>query len=202
MNPQILALGGVFQASELVRQAASHGTWSGFAATASLGSLFRLEADTPEEVYGDRKRLRLGLETLIGVLSGEAEHAAPLQYSVSLLQLQKKFLRHPAMMDAVGAGLARIESETSALEEHEREDAQAEQIAVLYTDTVSTLTPRVVVNGNPQHLNNPRNVNWIRTLLFSGLRSAVLWEQLGGGKFSLLFGRQRLLRQAEEVLNS
>jgi len=200
VNPQILALAGVFQAAELVRQAASHGAWSGFAATASLESLFRLEAETPEEIYGDRKRLRLGLETLIGVLSGEAEHQLPLQCAVTLLQLEKKFLRHPAMMEAVGEGLDRISSETAALEPHEREDAQAEQVAELYTKTVSTLTPRVVVNGNPQYLHNPRNVNWIRSLLFSGLRSAVLWEQLGGGRFNLLFGRKRLLRQAEAAL--
>ncbi len=200
VNPQILALAGVFQAAELVRQAASHGTWSGFAATASLESLFRLEAETPEEIYGDRKRLRLGLETLIGVLSGEAEHQQPLQCAVTLLQLEKKFLRHPAMMETVGEGLDRISSETALLEPHEREDAQAEQVAALYTKTVSTLTPRVVVNGNPQYLQNPRNVNWIRSLLFSGLRSAVLWEQLGGGRFNLLFGRKRLLRQAEAAL--
>lgn len=202
MNPQILALGGVFQATELVRQAAAHGTWSGYAATASLESLFRLEAETPEAVYGDRKHLRLGMETLVGVLTGEAEHPEPLQHAVTLLQLQKKFLRHPVMMDAVGEGLARIESETAALEAHEREDARAEQVARLYTDTVSTLTPRVLVNGDPKQLQNPRNVNWIRTLLFSGLRSAVLWEQLGGGRFNLLFGRKRLLQQAEAVLNS
>ena len=34
MNQQTLALAGVFQASELVRQAANHGTWSGYAANA------------------------------------------------------------------------------------------------------------------------------------------------------------------------
>lgn len=201
MNPQILALGGVFQATELVRQAANHGAWSGYAATASLESLFRLEAETPEEIYGDRKRLRLGLETLIGVLTGEAEHQTPLQCAVTLLQLQKKFLRHPVMMEGVGEQLARIETETADQEPHEREESQAEQVAKLYTETISTLTPRVVVNGNPQHLQNPRNVNWVRAMLFSGLRSAVLWEQLGGGRFNLLFGRKRILRQAEAALN-
>ena len=201
MNPQILALGGVFQATELVRQAAAHGAWSGYAATASLESLFRLEAETPEEIYGDVKRLRLGLETLIAVLSGEAEHQTPLQCAVTLLQLEKKFLRHSAMMDKVGEGLARIEAQTEDMEDNQREEKRAEQVAQLYTETVSTLTPRVVVNGNPQQLQNPRNVYWIRALLFSGLRSAVLWEQVGGGRFNLLFGRKRLLRQAEAALN-
>jgi len=200
MNPQILALSGVFQASELVRQAAQHGAWSGYAASASLQSLFRLEADTPEAIYGDRKHLRLGLETLVEVLSGDSEHPETLQYGVTLLQLQNKFQRHPVMMNTVGEGLVRIESETETLEEPQQEEARAEQVASLYTETVSTLTPRVIVNGDPRHLQNPRTVAWIRALLFSGLRSAVLWDQLGGGRFRLLVARKRLLAEAESLL--
>ena len=86
------------------------------------------------------------------------------------------------------------------LPQHEREDLQAAAVAELYTRTLSNLTPRIVVNGSPQYLRNPRTVNWVRTLLFAGLRSAVLWRQLGGGRFKLLFGRRRLMEQAHELL--
>lgn len=199
-SPQILALAGVFQATELVRQAAKHGTWSGYAATASLDSLFRLESDSVEAIFGSRERLRLGLETLVGVLSGEDVHGDTLQHAVALLQLQRKFTKNGVMMNTVGEGLERIETETAELEEPTREERRAEQVAQLYTETISTLTPRVVVNGNPRHLQNPRTVAWIRTLLFAGLRSAVLWGQLGGGRFNLLFGRRKLLAQTEALL--
>jgi high frequency lysogenization protein len=199
-SPQILALAGVFQATELVRQAAQHGTWSGYAATASLDSLFRLESDSVEDIFGSRERLRLGLETLAGVLSGEAVHGDTLQHAVALLQLQRKFSKNGVMMNTVGEGLERIEAETAQLEEPTREERRAEEVAQLYTETISTLTPRVVVNGNPRHLQNPRTVAWIRTLLFAGLRSAVLWGQLGGGRFNLLFGRRKLLAKTEALL--
>ncbi len=200
MNPQALALAGVFQAADLVRQAAQHGTWSGYAASASLESLFRLESDSVEEVYGGNERLRLGLETLAGVLGGEDSHAQSLQYAVALLQLQRKFTRDGAMMQEVGIALERIERETAALEEPQREEQRAEAVADLYTRTVSTMTPRIVVNGNPRYLQTPRTVAWIRALLFSGLRSAVLWQQLGGGRFKLLFGRRRLLEETRQLL--
>ena len=36
MKDKTLALAGVVQSAELVRQAACHGTWSGYAATACL----------------------------------------------------------------------------------------------------------------------------------------------------------------------
>lgn len=201
MNPQVIALSGVFQATELVRQAAHHGTWSGFAASASLASLFRLEADTVEAVYGDRERLRLGLETLAGVLSGEGTGGETLQHAVVLLQLQKKFTRNGAMMHEVAEGLAAIEQSTAELEEPRREEKQAEAVAELYSRTISRLTPRVVVNGSPRHLQTPRTVAWIRALLFAGLRSAVLWQQLGGGRFNLLIGRKRLLADTNALLH-
>ncbi len=199
-SPQILALAGVFQATELVRQAAKHGTWSGYAATASLESLFRLESDSVEDIFGSRERLRLGLETLMGVLSGNDVQGDTLQHAVALLQLQKKFTRNGVMMNTVGEGLERIEAETAELEDPRREERRAELVAQLYTETISNLTPRVVVNGNPRHLQNPRTVAWIRALLFAGLRSAVLWGQLGGGRFNLLFGRRRLLAQTQALL--
>jgi high frequency lysogenization protein len=197
---QVLALAGVFQATELVRQAANHGTWSGYAATTCLESLFRLEADTAEAVYGGTEKVRLGLQTLVAVLSGEQRHAESLQYVVGLMQLQRRFLREQAMQHEVGERLDAIALLGANLEQHERQDLQAGEIAELYANSLSTLTPRIVVHGRPQYLQNPRTVNWVRTLLFAGLRSAVLWRQVGGGRFSLLFGRRKALDAAHRLL--
>jgi len=200
VNPQVLALAGIFQATELVRQAANHGTWSGYAATVCLDSLLRLEADDVEEIYGGTERLRLGLETLLSVLGGEEDHAEVLQYVVGLMQLQRRFARNAAIQQQVGAGLAEAAALDTDLPDHEREDRQAEAVAALYCRTLSRLTPRIVVHGKPAYLQNPRTVNWVRTLLFSGLRSAVLWRQLGGGRFNLVFGRRRMIEDARQLL--
>lgn len=200
MSQQILALAGIFQAAELVRQAANHGTWSGYAATACLDSLFRLEADTPEAVYGGKEKVRLGLETLLGVLSGEVQQPELLHHVAGLVQLQRKFLRNAPMLVQVEHALEAISYKADKLELHERQDLQAAEIAKLYQDTISYMSPQIIVQGRPQHLQNPRIVNWIRTLLFAGLRSAVLWQQLGGGRFSLLFGRRKMLEEANHLL--
>jgi high frequency lysogenization protein len=34
----------------------------------------------------------------------------------------------------------------------------------------------------------------------AGLRSAVLWKQLGGGRFELMFGRKKIIAEAESLL--
>jgi len=197
-----LALAGVLQATELVRQAAWHGTWSGYAATASMDSLFRLEAATVDAVYGDRKRMRLGLETLIAVLQGDQANNDALRYAIALLQIERRFKASESLQSKVGDGLHRIEQAAQELPEESIEDYKAERVASLYTETISQLSPRIVVNGKPQFLKIERVVNWVRSLLLSGLRSAVLWDQLGGGRMELMFGRRKLLEQAHELLHS
>ena len=200
MKERTMALAGIFQATELVRQAANHGTWSGYAADTCLDSLLAIDADTVEEIYGDASNLRLGAETLVSVLQGDRRHMESLGYAVSIMQLENNFRKKTEMQSLIGLELQSITTIDEGLELHEIRDLQAQKIAELYTRTISTLSPRIVINGRPQHLQVDRTVNWIRTLLFAGLRSAVLWRQMGGGRFSLMFGRKKMLEQAQTLL--
>jgi len=202
MKERTLALSAVFQSGELVRQAANHGTWSGYAAGAMLHSLFTIESRSVQEIYGNLDRMRLGMEVLLSVLQGDKSHLESLQYAIAILKLQRRFSRNSGLQETVGARLreiARMQAEPG-IEPHELEDRQAAELAQLYSRTISTLSPRIIVHGKPRHLQAERNVHWIRTLLFAGLRSAHLWEQLGGSRWRLMFGRQQLLREAEELI--
>ena len=201
MNNRIIALAGLFQATELVRQAANHGTWSGYSADTCLESLLALEADSVEDIFGGADQVRLGAEILIAVLQGDRRYMESLGYAVSIMQLESSFRKSADMQAHIGAELEEIAGIDDGTEIHEIKDLQAKKIAALYTQTISTLSPRVVVNGRPQHLQVDRTVNWIRTLLFAGLRSAVLWRQLGGGRFSLMFGRKKMMDQAQSLLS-
>lgn len=200
MKDRTLALSGVFQATELVRQAACHGTWSGYAASACLKSLFMLESDSASSVYGGRTHVRLGIETMLSILQGENQHADALRYAVGLLQVERKFRRSGRLQERIGAALQDIAATSGDLEPHEIEDLQAHKISQLYTQTISRLSPRIVVNGKPQYLKTERTVDWVRTLLLAGLRSAVLWRQLGGGRLELMFGRKKIISEAESLL--
>ena len=200
MKDRTMALAGIFQATELVRQAANHGTWSGYAADTCLESLLAIEADTTDEIYGGSDRLRLGVETLVSILQGDRRYMESLGYAVSIMQLETNFRKKTEMQARIGLELQSISILDEGLELHEIKDLQAQKIAGLYTRTISTISPRIVINGRPQHLQIDRTVNWIRTLFFAALRSAVLWRQLGGGRFSLMFGRKKMLEQAQTLL--
>jgi len=200
MKERTMALAGIFQATELVRQAANHGTWSGYAADTCLDSLLAIEADSVDEIYGNAIGLRPGAETLISVLQGDRRYMESLGYAMSIMQLENKFRKKPQMQAEIGRQLQSITTIDEGLELHDIKDLQAQSIAELYTNTISTLSPRIVINGRPQYLQVERTVNWIRTLLFAGLRSAVLWRQMGGGRFNLMFGRRKMLEQVQSLL--
>ncbi len=202
MKERTLALAGLFQATELVRQAANHGTWSGYAASSSLHSLFQLESDSTADIYGGIAKVRLGTETMLAVLQGDERYTDTLRYAVGLLQIEKKFRRAGTLQEEVGRRLQDISGLGPELEQHQREDLQAHDIAALYAETISQISPRIVVNGKPQYLKNERTVDWIRTLLLAGLRSAILWNQMGGGRFELMFGRKKIISEAESLLMS
>ncbi|HSR54696.1 MAG TPA: DUF489 family protein, partial [Alphaproteobacteria bacterium] len=41
-----------------------------------------------------------------------------------------------------------------------------------------------------------------RALLLAGIRAAVLWRQVDGSRLRLLFGRKRIVREAQMALST
>ena len=73
-------------------------------------------------------------------------------------------------------------------------------LADIYSQTVSQLQPRIMVKGEPNYLQNPDNQNRIRSLLLAGIRAAWLWRQVGGSRWRIVFGRNKLLEAAHHYL--
>ena len=78
--------------------------------------------------------------------------------------------------------------------------ARIEKIAELYTQTVSTLGPRILVNGEQGYLANTLIAAKVRCALFAGIRAGFLWRQLGGRRWQLLFQRRAIANAAGEIL--
>ena len=66
---------------------------------------------------------------------------------------------------------------------------------------ISPLGQPIRVNGNPKLLKHEANQHLIRALLLSGVRSAVLWQQVGGKRRQFLLGRKRMLAAVNELLS-
>ncbi|MES3006467.1 MAG: DUF489 family protein [Pseudomonadota bacterium] len=75
-------------------------------------------------------------------------------------------------------------------------------LAMLYQDTISKLTFRIHVKGNVEFLKDPKVADSIRALLLAGIRSSLLWHQLGGRRWHLIVYKKRIRDCATQVRRS
>jgi high frequency lysogenization protein len=195
---RVIALAGLFQAVALVRMLATRGGVDAFVLQPSLASIFKIDADSTAEVFGGLGNLRLGLETLIAQLDDDKRDLSISRIAISVMRVEGKLARRAAMLGALRSGIETIARQVEGLEASNT--LVATRLAALYVDTISTLQPRIVVEGNPQFLRQDTQVAQIRALLLAAIRAAVLWRQLGGSQWRLIFRRRQYSMMARGLL--
>ncbi|ALP53485.1 hypothetical protein Tel_10195 [Candidatus Tenderia electrophaga] len=199
---QVMAFGGIWQAVKLVQQVARQGHADTEPFEASLNTLFVTDPKTTEEVYGSVKHLVLGLETILDQFGDATNHRDMelTKYVIGLMHLERKLARAPALVDKLGSGIELATSQLQHFGSVSHENIIA-SLAETYANTISTLAPKIIVQGEQGHLSNSHNAAKVRALLLAGIRSTVLWHQCGGRRLGLLFNRKKMLNQTKELLN-
>lgn len=204
---RIIALAGIFQATQRVHQLAYTGKADGDDFETCINSLFLTDVDTPVATFGDITRLRSGLQALIVQLGGSS--GAPNQppqnrqldttkYAIGIMVLERKLSKNPDMLKAVFDGIEHARSQAGHFSTtHENVIAS---LAHTYSQTISTLLPKIMVNGEHIHLANPSTADRIRALLLAAIRAAVLWRQCQGNRWQLFFKRRNILDEAQRLL--
>ena len=200
---QTLALAGIAQAAFLVHQLAHHGVAAQDKLGTALDSLFVTHPKNAEDVFGKTERLNLGLQVLQELLTGDSAVFTPsevMRYMLALLYLQYKLAGRPGMLDDISKGLAAIEAQFPDGDIAAKPEAIRE-LSRLYQGTLSTLSFRIHVRGEVNHLKNDHTACRIRAVLFAGVRAAVLWRQVGGKRWHLIFQRKRIARDVTRLLH-
>lgn len=194
-----IALAGLHQAAHCVERIANRGSVDVEAMEPCIHSLFQIDAPDTPSVYGPPGALAIGMRVLISQITGQPSRDLELtRYLISLLKHGRTLASRPDLLQRIGTGI-----EIADAKRHDRPLLDAEvlaSLAALYSDNVSTLEPRILVRGNPLYLKNNENQDRIRALLLAGIRSAILWQQVGGTRWQILFGRNRLLGAARAYL--
>lgn len=195
---QALALAGACQALEQVQEIARHGRTEPRAFAACLQVLLRPYHGDVAAYYGGVAQLEPGLEALLHNLR-RPDDAARTRYLLTLLHLERQLRKHRAMLVHLGDGLERARQQAEYF--GPQHDNVISNLAGLYTETVSKLRPRVIVQGERGYLQEPRNADRIRALLLSGVRAASLWREHGGSRLKLLLRRSHLIRISQGLLD-
>lgn len=199
MNEErVLALAGLYQACALAQQLAAQGRCDEAALEASLASVFRIDAPSVVAVYGSIAELRPGLRALVSQLDENGGDMAVTRMVMTVMRLERSLSGRRDLLDQLQQGILATQRQVEhfglgSATVHAR-------LAELYATTLSTLRPRVMVNGDPQHLQQPAIVEKVRSSLLAAMRSAVLLRQLGGRQWQLLLFRKQCSMLARGLL--
>lgn len=197
---QTIALCAMFQSTELIEQIASRGQCDQSCFNPLQDTLFTGNASSVESVYGSLEHYRTGMQALLQYLGGQKASTAPYTpyYLLSIMKVARVLMKDSNLSARLSQGL-----ETIAIQREQFQlsaEAVSNRVGGLYQETISTVPPGIQVRGQQVYLQDSDNAARVRVLLLSGIRSAVLWYQKGGGKLQLLFSRKKYVQQAEQWL--
>ena len=205
MNPspyydRMIGLSGVCQSAWLVTQLARKGTLDSDLLKISLQSIVETEPDSADAIFNGAANVRTGAEQLMLHLDPRRQprNMDVFRYSLGLLTLQKRLGKIPSTFDALGK---RIDDAKRQLEHFDLlDDHMISNFASIYTDIISPIGQRIQVAGTPAYLQPKANQDKIRALLLAGVRSAVMWQQLGGNRLQFLLSRKKMLEATEQII--
>ena len=203
IDNQTLALAGLFQAAHLVEQIARTGNVNEKDLKTCIESLFQTHPKSIEDVFGGSKEnLKLGYKEVRFLTDGKTRTGSSpdvMRYALGILHIESKLRKNKKMMPKVSHGIEQAKRQLDHF--HSSHENLITNLSGLYQETLSTLRFRIHVTGNAQHLQNTQNAHKIRALLLCAVRSAILWRQVGGRRWQLLFNRQKLNKSCLEVLD-
>ena len=198
LDQRVLALAGLVQALRQVRQIAESGQADHAVVGTALDSVFRIDAASPEAVYGGVEALEPGLRLLRDYFGNQGSDELLPRLSLAVMQLERRFVRESDTARKVHQGILALAPSAERLGSAHPDVLAA--LGSLYAETVSHLRPRVLVQGNPHYLGQAGVVAEIRAVLLAALRSAVLWRQLGGSLWDFLLRRRDMVAAIQSQL--
>lgn len=203
IDNQALALAGLFQATHLVEQIARTGQVNEHDLKVCIESLFQTHPNVIEDIYGGSKdNLKLGFKEVRFLTDGKNRTGSSpdvMRYALGVLHIESKLRKNKKMMPKVSSGIEQAKRQLDHF--HSSHENLIANLSGLYQETLSTFRFRIHVTGNAQHLQNPQNAHKIRALLLCAIRSAILWRQMGGRRWQLLFNRKQLNKSCLEALS-
>jgi len=212
IKDQTITFAAMCQVAYLVQQVSRHGLLAAdHEKEQQLSVLFNSIMETSPHntlaVYGgELVNVKKGLELLIANLGDSKHHHEKVKdpvftrYLISLINLERRLVKQPKQLAELGK---RIDASKRQLEHYTiTSDTLTSSLASIYSDIISPLGSRIQVTGEPSILKQTINQHKIRALLLAGIRSAVLWRQVGGKRRNILFNRSKLIDTAKQLLNT
>ena len=203
MQDRIIALSAVIQAAKLVQNIALKGQADQADMLPLLNSLVMDSAPSTEALYGGIGQLKTGIKELNSQLSKQQDRQemSVLRYVIAVLHLEQQLAKQPEMLATINQLIEQVPTQIEYFGSITAPQVIA-RFADIYQRTISELSPRIQVQGDPTFLQQADNVNKVRALLLSAIRAAMVWRQKGGRRWHFLFQSRKILNTAEALYSA
>lgn len=198
---QTYTFAAVCQTAKLVQDIARTSQCDSQAFETMLNSIVVTSPEQTSDVYGgDLGNLTTGLLAVRDQLGNSSKPKDPelTRYIVSILALERKLSKNATALKELGHKIDQTKRQTDHFDL--TSETVVASFAGIYSDVISPLGARIQVTGEPNILKSPVNQHKIRALLLAGVRSAVLWRQVGGKRRNIVFSRSKILNCTEQLL--
>ena len=190
---QIIALSGIFQSCYLVRNLSRYGLITEQNLKNNIQILFNQNTENIMDLYGSIESLHQGIDSIKNLLASEHKEklSETLRYAIGVMHLAKKLQKDKRMLMMIKK---RLEITAKQIEHFSITHPNIiASISKIYQDSFGKFFFRINVNGNFEYLKQDQIVYQIRCLLFSGVRSTMLFHQMGGRRYQLILNKKHIL---------
>ena len=120
-----------------------------------------------------------------------------LTYAMGLLHLSDKIYKNPKFQEHIQNSQQKIIRQLSFFNQDYQHTSILSALAQIYSETASTVKPRIMIKGTAKAFNSPHEVNYIRAFLFAGLQAAHYWRELAGSPWQLIFSKGKILKEVK-----
>ncbi len=203
MKDQTITFAAICQVANLVQQVSRDGQIQDEELEVLLHSIVTTSPENTLAVYGGELiNVKQGLQLLVNHLGDGKDSKVKdpefTRYIISLINLERRLMKQPKQLALLGE---RIEATKRQLDHYPiTSETLISSFASIYSDIISPLGARIQVTGEPSILKQTATQHKIRALLLAGIRSTVLWRQVGGKRRTIIFSRSKLVKTAQELL--
>ena len=197
LKNETISLGAIYQACSEIKKIAWQGEINNNIIEPLINSVYQTTSEEIEDVFISTKRLNSGLDFLRRQLVGDAfsRDGEVSRYFEAIGILVKNMNKKDEVLNKL-----RIELTKQSMPiKEDNLDQHALFLSELYLSTISTVEPRIIVNGDNKYLTNKKNAAMIRSLLLCAIRSYILWQQSGGSKFRIFIFKRKIAELAVKL---
>ena len=197
LKNETISLGAIYQACNEIKKIAWQGEINNNIIEPLINSVYQTTSEEIEDVFISIKRLHSGLDFLRRQLVGDAfsRDGEVSRYFEAIGILVKNMNKKDEVLNKLRTELTR---QSMPINE-DNLDQHALFLSELYLSTISTVEPRIIVNGDNKYLTDKKNAAMIRSLLLCAIRSYILWQQSGGSKFRILLFKKKIAELAVKL---